>query len=119
MPARTRLERLERILPPPRPPTREDVRRGRRWKEIERRLLLLVREAERLLTEAENERWSALEKDDNDDGSAPFDGWLRDLQLGRSRLPELTPSVMKAVIMSWFHPDLDSFSSVCNRCGLQ
>jgi hypothetical protein len=70
------------------------------------------------LTEAERAAIDAvLQKCDG--RGEPLDSWLRDLQDGRSRLPELTPPVMKAVVLSWFHPDLDTFSSVCNQCGLQ
>jgi rubredoxin len=119
MTLRTRVVLLERILPPPRPPTREEVQRERYWKKIERRLIFLVQEAEKLLTEAESEQISAVENDCKDDRNTPFDGWLRDLQWGRSRLPEITGAVMKALVSGWFHSDLDSFSSVCNQCGLQ
>jgi hypothetical protein len=54
-----------------------------------------------------------------DEGDQPLDNWLRDPTDGRSRLPDLTAPVMKAVVLSWFHPDLDTFSYVCNHCGPQ
>ena len=61
----------------------------------------------------------AIQKDRKDGCYTAFDGWLRDLQWGHSRLLEMTPAVMKELVLSWFHPDLDTFSSVCNQCGLQ
>jgi hypothetical protein len=119
MAVRTRLARLERILPPPRPPTPEELQRERRWKKIKNRMCLLLREADKLLTEAEKEQLTAIDKACQDDSSFPLDDWMRDLQLGRSRMPDLTPSVIKTLMFSWFHPDVDTFSSVCNQCGLQ
>ena len=119
MSVRTRVARMERHFPPPAPPSPEELQRESCWKKIERRLIALVRESDKLLTEAESARISAVEKDYKDDRNIPLGSWLRDLQLGRSRLPKLTAPVMKAVLLSWYHPALDSFSLVCNQCGLQ
>jgi rubredoxin len=119
MTVRTRVVRLERHFPPPAPPSPEELERERCWRRIVRRFQRLLRQADALLTEAERAAIDAvLQKCDNESGE-PFDDWLRDLLFGRSRLPELTAPVMKALVLSWFHPDLDTFSSVCNQCGLQ
>jgi hypothetical protein len=119
MRVRSKLERLERQLPPPPPPSPEERRRQRRWRKISRRFLVLVGQADAVMTEGERAAFETILDKCGDEGDQPLDSWLQDLMAGRSRLPELAAPVMKAVVLSWFQPDLDTFSYVCNQCGLQ
>jgi hypothetical protein len=118
MPVRTRLERLERQLPPPSPPTREDRQEQRRWGRLVHRLFSLLSQVEPLLNEAEqplvNEALEAYVTDQ----SGALSHWLRDLREGRCRLPELSPETMKQVLLSFFHPACGD-PMVCNQCGLE
>jgi hypothetical protein len=119
MSVRTRVVRLERHFPPPAPPSPEELQRQRRWRKISRRYLRLVGQADAVMTEDERAAIEAILDKCGDEGGQPMDNWLRDLMDGRSRLPELTAPVMKALVMGWFHPEVDTFSYVCNQCGLQ
>jgi hypothetical protein len=54
MRVRSKLERLERQLPPRPAPSPEDRRRQRRWVQIVRRLFSLVEQAAPLMSEVEH-----------------------------------------------------------------
>jgi hypothetical protein len=119
MRVRSKLERLERQLLPPPPPSPDERRRERRWRKVSRRFLVLVEQADAEMTEDERAAIEAILDKCGDGGCQPLDSWLRDLMDGRSRLPELTARVMKALVLGWFHPDVDTISYVCSQCGLQ
>jgi hypothetical protein len=117
MHVRSKLERLERQLPPPPPPSPEDRRRQRRWARITRRFFDLVEQAAPLMNEVEQQQIGDALEACFEKLDGPLRPWVRNLQFGRCRLPELTPEVMKAVLFSWFHPDIEN-EMTCNHCGL-
>jgi hypothetical protein len=112
---RTRVDRLERRMPPP-PPDRREERR--RWSEIARRFMRQTANAFAISTEAEQTQVAEALKEFVAQRGGPMRQWMRNLQEGHCRLPELTPEAMKAALLSWFRPDLDC-GKVCNRCGLE
>jgi hypothetical protein len=119
MPVRSRLERLEQKLPPPRPPSPESLRQVRRWKKLAGRLQELMKQADPLLTEDERALLDSFLESTEEGRRTPFDHWLFHLREGWCRLPELTPQTMKVLLLSWFAPGLNSYTSVCNQCGLE
>jgi hypothetical protein len=58
------------------------------------------------------ERWQ-------DRQAGPYAGWFRDLARERCRLPDLTPSAMKAVLLAWLSSECDSKARLCRQCGLE
>ena len=110
----TRLDRLEQRLPPP-PDDREEQRR---WNRIASRFMRQTDRALALATETEQKQVAEALNDFVTQNRGPLARWLGDLREGRCRLPELSPEVMKAALLAWFHPDID-YSKVCNHCGLE
>jgi hypothetical protein len=115
---RARLARLERLSPPPPPRTLEERQEQRRWKKIADRLMRLLAQAVPLLNEAEQQQIVNALTEWLDERSGPFARWLRNLQEGWCRLPELNPLTTKVLLLSWFHPEIDC-GTVCNLCGLE
>jgi hypothetical protein len=77
----------------------------------------LLNKTQPLLSETERERvFGALETDG--DSRGPFDHWLEDLKQGRSRLPDMQASAMKALLFAWLHQAVGQ-PMVCNQCGLE
>jgi hypothetical protein len=115
---RHRLERLERRLPGPPPPTPDQLRRQQRWIQITKRFTRLLRQAEPLLNEVENQLVAeALEAYvSHQDGALKH--WLWNLREGCCRLPELSAEAMRQVLLNLFHPDSGD-PKVCNQCGLE
>src|SRR5262249_56755425 len=116
-----RLERLEEKLPPPPPPPGQAERleeRHRRWREVFRRWISLVRSAEPLISDEEADRVAQALAQLADDWRGPYARWLGDLEEGRCRLPELTPEAMKALLLAWLSDAVD-FACVCTGCGLE
>src|ERR1700722_9682852 len=72
MNVRTRVVRLERQLPPPAPPSPEELQRERCWRKISHRFRLLVRQADALLTEAERAAIDAVLQKCGDGRGEPF-----------------------------------------------
>ncbi len=115
---RTRVHRLERLLPGPPPPTPEALREQRRWTEVVRRFVGGLERALPLLAESEQRAVQQALEDHAEGRGGALTRWLRDLRAGRCRLPGLAPEAMKALLLGWFHPDADS-GMVCNQCGLE
>jgi hypothetical protein len=113
---RRRLERLEEKPPPPPPPGQ--AQRQRRWLEVFRRWISLVRSAEPLVSDDEGDRVAPALAQLADDWRGPYARWLGDLADGRCRLPQLTPAAMKALLLAWLSDEVD-FACVCTSCGLE
>ena len=50
--------------------------------------------------------------------TGPYAPWLLNLYDGYWRFPEVTPDVMKAILLACLSPDRDNFDGVCRTCGL-
>jgi hypothetical protein len=110
-----RVERLERLAPPPRP---NEGERLRRLDAVLARWGRLCEAAAVLLTPAEQEQAQEAIGRLGDDFDGPFGVWLRDLCDGCSRLPKLSPEVMRDLLRAWLSPQADG-GMVCNGCGLE
>jgi hypothetical protein len=112
---RRRLARLEALRPVP---AADERLREQRWQAICERWEALLNAAEPLLSEDE---WrsvhEAIEQLCNED-RGPYAHWLRDLEHGWSRLPEMSAAAMKELLLAWLSPAANS-GIVCNRCGLE
>jgi hypothetical protein len=118
MKLRARVDRLDRQVPAPPPPTHKDRRRQRRWHAVAKRFSDLLNKAEPLLGETERERVLRALEANGDTTRGPLGRWLEDLNEGRSRLPELPASTMKELLLAWLHPAVGQ-PMVCNQCGLE
>jgi hypothetical protein len=113
-----RLARLEQIWPAPPPPSKEDLQRQKRWISVVQRLGRLLGQADKLMTGLERKR-VGLALDHIVNGfSGPFANWFTNLRDGSCRLPELTPSAMKDLLLAWISPEADR-GMVCRQCGLE
>ena len=113
-----RLVRLEQLWPAPPPPSKEDLRRKKRWISVVQRFGRLLGQAAKLMTVSEQER-VGLDLDQIVTGfSGPFANWLTNLREGMCRLPELTSSAMKEVLLALLSPEADQ-GMVCRQCGLE
>jgi hypothetical protein len=110
-----RLERLERLCPPP-PPDRRQNMEG--WHRALRRWIQRLCEALLLAAEDDQERIRAALRPLRESFQGPYAAWLRDLRQGRCRMPELTPAVMKDLLLTWLSPEADG-GMVCRACGLE
>jgi hypothetical protein len=112
-----RLARLEQQAPPPQPlPSKASQRRTER---TFARLKRMMGDAFVLLTPEEQARveqavaqWNAMEP-------SPLDGWLTHLDEGKCALPDLSPEVMRALLLAWLSPECEGHGMVCVRCGLE
>jgi hypothetical protein len=113
-----RVARLERLWPAPPPPLPEDNLRKKRWASVAHRFVLLARQAGELMCDAEREQVRLAVKQLMDNFGGPFAAWVRHLQDGWCRLPELQPAVMKELLLTWLRPEVDG-GMVCSQCGLE
>jgi hypothetical protein len=113
---KSRLARLEARLPPP--PSPEELERRQRCAPLFERWNELATAAFELMSPEEQDRArQGLQKKDEWDWP-PYWLWVRHLINGLSRLPELTPPVMKdLLVIRAFHAVAGSF--VCTDCGLE
>jgi len=111
-----RVARLERVLPPPRAPSPEELLREERSIKVLRRWCKLLREAVPLMSGAEQEQVDSALRDVK---QGPYKDWLWHLEIGWSRLPVIKPEAMKALLLTWLSPQVDDLSRVCKRCGLE
>jgi hypothetical protein len=118
MTLRTRVVRLESVLPSPPLPTPEQRQRLRRWGRIVTRLTRQLHQAEPLLNEVEQKLVSDALEAYLADQSGALNQWMRHLREGDCRLPELSAEAMKQVVMSFFH-SAGGDLMVCNQCGLE
>jgi hypothetical protein len=58
------------------------------------------------------EQWNA-------DESSPLGGWLSHLDEEKCVLPEVTPEVMRTLLLAWLAPECDDHGRVCVRGGLE
>jgi hypothetical protein len=118
MRVRCKLERLERQLPPPPAPSPEDRRRQRRWARIAGRFIGLVRQAVPLMNDAEQQQMGDAVEACFQEFDGPLRDWVRDLQEGRCRLPDLSGEAMHRLVQNLLHPERGDLM-VCNLCGLE
>src|SRR5262245_31125789 len=114
---RNRLDKLEILLPPPPKP---DPEREKRKEAVIERLDNLIEATSKLMT---SEHISALdagiEHYGKDAYALPFGPWLKGLlDDGESRIPELPPETMKALLLAWMSPGATRWPLVCLDCGL-
>jgi hypothetical protein len=108
-----RVPELERRYPPP--PDRQ--REQRRFNKVWNRFTKLLDGVESLLTpEQDQQLEQALH--DGPGRKELIDGWLRNLQEGRCRLPKLSPEVMRDLLVAWLSPECNG-GVVCRGCGLE
>jgi hypothetical protein len=110
-----RVERLERLAPPPPP---DQVGRQRRLDAVLARWERLYEAAAELLTPAEQEQAREAVGRLANEFDGPFGDWLRDLCDGCCRLPRVSPEVMRDLLRAWLSPQADG-GMVCNGCGLE
>jgi hypothetical protein len=116
MSLKRRVSRLERRLgPPPAVPDPEHVRRLR---QVGRRFFCLVEAAAELMSPEDAARVEAAFQTFADQGTGPYSRWVEDLYDGRWRLPEITPEVMKVLLLARLSADVHTFDWVCLDCGL-
>jgi hypothetical protein len=111
-----RVARLEALLPPP--PPKENPVREQQLHKVLLRWETLYEAAVPLLAVADRDRVAASFAELAEDFSGPCATWLRHLDNGWCRLPELPPQVMKELLLTWCSPEVDG-GRVCNRCGLE
>jgi hypothetical protein len=71
-----------------------------------------------LLTKAEWEQVDQAMEQLTEEWSGPYSTWLQHLGLGWRRLPELSPAVMKDLLLAWLSPAAKE-GMVCRHCGLE
>jgi hypothetical protein len=116
MKLKRRLERLEEAVPPPSP---DEVLRHRQWVQVVERFLGLAEQATPLLNPDDQlrvERALAALVESGGFGG-PYAGWLRDLENGWCRLPELPPAAMKELLLAWVAPGVHG-GVTCRECGV-
>jgi hypothetical protein len=118
MSMKRRVARLEQRLPPTPQPAQEDLLRQQQWGEILRRWEALYQAAVPLLADAEREGVAAAFAELAGAFRGPYATWLGHLDKGWCRLPQLPPTVMKDLLLTWCSPAVDG-GQVCNRCGLE
>lgn len=116
MSLKRRVIRLEQRLPPL--PPKEDHQRQQQWHEVLRRWEALYEAALPLLADDDRERVHQVVAQLAEEFTGSYAEWLRHLDNGWCRLPELPPAVMKELLVTWCSPAVDG-SMVCNRCGLE
>src|SRR5262245_24302160 len=119
MTLRRRLARLEQLLPALPPPTPEARQREQRLRKVLRRWEKLLLEALPLLSAPEQEQVSRAIEQLGSEDSGPYGRWLSDLCVGRSRLPVLPAETMKALLLAWLSPEVNTYAIVCGQCGLE
>jgi hypothetical protein len=112
-----RLARLERKAPPP--PSSHSQAVQQRIDRAFVRLDRLVEAALDLMSEADITRVVQAVAQWGEDGAGPLGGWLTHLAEGQCGLPEVTPEVMRALLLAWLSPECDDHGRVCMRCGLE
>ncbi len=113
---KNRLARLEAQLPPP--PTPQDLARRQRCAPLFKHWNELVTAAFEPMSPEEQDRASKGLEQKNKWDCPPYWLWVRHLINGLSRLPALTPPVMKDLLVSRiFYRVAGSF--VCTDCGLE
>jgi hypothetical protein len=117
MKMKRRVERLERAVPP-QPP--DETLQLKRWAKVLDRFVRLVEQAATLVSPDEEQRVAQALGDliDGNGRRGPYAGWLRDLQDGWCRLPNLPPATMKDLLVAWSSPGV-SGGVVCQSCGLE
>ncbi len=99
-------------LPPPPDPARE-----KRAKQVTDRVMRLCGAAVALMDPGEVKQVEAAMTALDTDGG-PYRRWLDELFEGRWRLPEVSPAVMKALLLTRLSPECDDYDWVCLGCGL-
>jgi hypothetical protein len=112
-----RLARLEQKAPPPPPPqspaSQERVDRDfARLNRMVEAALALMSPEEVARVEQAVAQWNAIEP-------CPLDGWFNHLAEGKCALPEVTPEVMRELLLAWLSPECEDHGRVCVRCGLE
>jgi hypothetical protein len=116
MSLKRRVSRLERRLGPP--PAEPDPKRLRRLRQVGRRFGRLVQAAGELMSPEEAARVEAAFQTFADQDKGPYSRWVADLYGGYWRLPEITPEVMKNLLLARLSADVHTFDWVCLNCGL-
>jgi hypothetical protein len=112
-----RLARLEQKAPPPQPlPSKASQQRTER---TFARLNRLVKAAVALMSPEEETRVEQAVEQWNASAASPLDGWLTHLDEGKCALPDLSPEVMRTLLLAWLSPECDDHGRVCVRCGLE
>jgi hypothetical protein len=89
-----------------------------RLESVFQRLDLLISQAAELMTDAERDHVNLAGEQLEHGLGGPYGAWIRDLRDGRCRLPELQPTVMKDLLLTWLSPEVDG-GLVCKECGLE
>jgi hypothetical protein len=116
MKLKRRLERLEEAVPPPSP---GDELRHQRWVEVVERFLRQAEQASALLSQDEQPpvEQALAELVEGGGYGGPYAAWLRDLEDGWCRLPELPPAAMKELLLAWLAPGVHG-GVTCRECGV-
>ena len=115
MKLKNRLQRLERVVPPPSP---EVVRRQQQCDPIFDRWDQLLVAAWPLLSPDEKGRVNEALAQLHERHAGPYAIWFNGLLLGWSRLPPLAPPVMKDLLLTWLQPGVAT-GFACRGCGLK